>query len=496
MTFSSLRMAGLVGLALSASAPTALGQSAQPKPYSSGLIAAQDFRAGRLSLRPAQPAQAEGGQSAQPSCNPTPCVLPNVRASGGTQPVNEDAMTVNPTDKRSLITAGNDYNCGSLQGIFVSTNKGNTWTRQCMTPLPGASGLGDPVPAYDANGNAYIVGINQLGSGVGVIVVQKSTNNGTSFGAAAQAVPATLGAIADKPWLEADTSISSPRKNNLYVSVTQFANSNDSQISVSNSTNGGATWTTKGVSARQTFPDVVQFSDLATGNDGTVYLTYMKCRANGPTGDCGGTTATMLFQKSTDGGATWSSPVTMASVKMAPDSCGAFYGCLPNTGERMSNIPAIAVDNSAGPNSGKLYTVMYTFTGGRMEVQVVTSTDDGATWSTPTLVATPGAKGDQFLPWINVSPKTGEVGVTWLDRRNDAANLKYEAFAGFSPNGVSAYENVLLSTAQSDPNNDGFGGGFMGDYTGSGWAGKKLYMSYMDTRNGSVSQDWIAGAKR
>jgi len=496
MTLSTFRAASLMGLAMTASTPMAYGQSNGAQPYSSGLIAAQDFRAGRLSLRASIGAQAEGGPHTEVGCKPAPCVLPNVRASGGTQPVNENAMAVNPTDKRSLITTGNDYNCGSIQGIFVSTDKGSSWTQKCMTPLAGASGLGDPVPAYDARGNAYVVGINQLPNGVGVIVVQKSTDNGATFGAAKQAVPATLGSIADKPWLEADTNKDSPFKNSLYVSVTQFAANNDSQISVSRSRDGGATWTTVDVSPRQTFPDVVQFSDLATGRDGTVYLTYMKCRANGPTGDCGGTKSTMIFHKSTDGGATWSAPVTISTAKLAPDSCGAFYGCLPNTGERMSNIPPVAVDNSTGANAGKLYVAMYDYIGGRMQVQVASSVDGGTTWSAPKLVATAGATGDQFLPWLNVS-KAGQVGVTWLDRRNDAANLQYEAFAAFSTDGGTTYpENVKLSEVQSNPNNDGFGGGFMGDYTGSGWAGHTLYMSYMDMRSGTVSQDWVAGSKR
>ena len=107
-------------------------------------------------------------------------------------------------------------------------------------------------------------------------------------------------------------------------------------------------------------------------------------------------------------------------------------------------------------------------------------------------MATTGATGDQFLPWISVS-KTGQVGVTWLDRRNDAGNLKYEAFAGFSTNGgVSFGANAKLSEVASNPNNDGFGGGFTGDYTGNVWIGNALVMSYMDMRSGIVSQDWVA----
>jgi len=37
-------------------------------------------------------------------------------------------------------------------------------------------------------------------------------------------------------------------------------------------------------------------------------------------------------------------------------------------------------------------------------------------------VAPSTVKNDQFLTWINVSSK-GTIGVTWLERRNDASTL-------------------------------------------------------------------------
>src|SRR5215472_7271351 len=61
------------------------------------------------------------------SCSPTPCILPNLQASGGTQVVNTDAITVNPTDSSQLLSSGNDFNCASLQGFM----------RQAMAAQPG-----------------------------------------------------------------------------------------------------------------------------------------------------------------------------------------------------------------------------------------------------------------------------------------------------------------------------------------------------------------------
>jgi Neuraminidase (sialidase) len=303
-----------------------------------------------------------------------------------------------------------------------------------------------------------------------------------------------LGALADKPWLELDTNPASPFANSLYVSVTQFAGNNDSQISVSHSRDGGKTWVSKLVGTRERFPNVAQFSDLAVGADGTVYVTWQRCRANGPASDCGGTTARMVISKSTDGGDTWSTPILITTANLVPDTCFcAFYGSLPNTSERVANIPAIAVDNSTRPTAGNLYVVFYHWTGTQMQVRVTTSSDGGTTWGTPVNVST-STSGDQFFPWINLA-SNGRIAVTWLDRRNDAANLRYQPFFAISTNaGTSFGTNRALSNTASNPNNDGFGGTFMGDYRGHVWVGKAFYASWMDMRTG-VCQDVIGGVQ-
>jgi len=265
---------------------------------------------------------------------------------------------------------------------------------------------------------------------------------------------------------------------------------------VSHSCDHNKTWVTKVVDTKQIFPNSVdQFSDLAIGKDGTVYVSWLRCPANGSAGDCGGTVSKLLFSKSTDGGNTWSAPVTIATPTLAPDACFcAFYGSLPNTSERVSDIPAIAIDNSSGANAGHLYVVYYSWTGTQLKVLVSHSTN-GTTWSAGVPVAPSSATHDQFFPWLNVA-SNGEVAVTWLDRRNDPANLKYDAFATGSTNGGTSFlGNIKLTSVMSNPLNDGFGGAFMGDYTGNTIAGATLYVSWMDTRNGSFSQDFVGGYK-
>jgi hypothetical protein len=452
------------------------------KPYSGGVLMAEALRQGRVHL-PASVLLRQGPDGGLAG------VLPDKQASGGVNVANEDPIAVNPANPLALLTGANDYSCPSLQGYYLSS--GGTvgpWTQFCQPLLSGASGDGDPIVGWDLAGNFYTGGIDAIGSGSVVVVSQ-------NLGAPVTAVTPTLAYFVDKPWLEVDVNPNSPCANEIYVSATQFATNNDSQISVSFSTNLGASWATLPVDGVQTYPAVDQFSDLAIGKDGTVYLAWMRCTANGPSQNCGGTTATFMLSKSTNCGKTWSQPTKITTAALAPSTCGAFYGCLPHTSERVSDIPSIAIDNSSNiKTKGHLYVTTYSYVKNRMRVRVHRSINGGTTWTGPKYPAGTG-KNDEFFPWINVSNVTGDVGVTWLDRRNDPADVNYEEFASVSANGGGIYlPNVKLASKPSNPFNDGFGGAFMGDYTGNFWgSNNNLYASWMDTRNGSFTQDFVGG---
>ena len=171
------------------------------------------------------------------------------------------------------------------------------------------------------------------------------------------------------------------------------------------------------------------------------------------------------------------------------------YWQLPRTkGDRVYNYPVIGVDNSDGAHSGNLYVVMYTWTGTHLQVQVIRSTDGGNTWSQPVLVTPPSDTHDQFFPALSVSP-TGLVGVSWLDRRNDPANIDYQAFAAISTDGGLTFPNTQLTKAFSNPNQSG-DPNWMGDYTGNTWAGENEFIAaWMDSSNGTDMQEVIGGIR-
>jgi BNR/Asp-box repeat len=466
-------------------------------PLSGSVLLARGLRSGVI--RPIGAARVAGSRSKLPAS-----ALPNVQASGGngSSVANETPIVVNPINPQSMISGANDYNCASFQGFYFSHDGGATWTATCFPLEPAAiGGDGDPVVGYltGAKTEVFAGGIDEDASQNGEIVIASYNHKKDRWNTPVVAADVP-GIFMDKPWLEIDNGSGSPFKKTLYVSMTQFDSNNGSKIGVSHSTDGGQTWTLVDVDKARTYPDVDQFSDLAIDSSGNVYVSWMRCTATGPTFDCGGTIATMMVSKSTDGGTTWSKPVATNTVALAADSCFCtFYGTLPNTLERVSDIPVIAADTSNTSSNGRLYITdaNYDRKFHVLRVQVVTSTDGGATWSKPVNVSSNKDKAvnDQFFPWINVSDG-GLVGVTWMDRRNDSSNVNYQEFGTTSSDGAGTFAlNTQLADVPSDPWNDGFGGFFIGDYTGNAWtpgSTLNLMASWTDTRTGE-DQDEVGG---
>jgi hypothetical protein len=340
---------------------------------------------------------------------------------------------------------------------------------------------------YDRNGVAYIGGfyLNDNGeTSFGFEGFEKSSD-GVNWSNPAPAV-VRRNYDPDYCWMAVDDNASSPYANSVYMACVMDGPLNkntDNQVVVAHSTDGGSTWQQVNVAPAQIAPDVDRNTSITVGADGTVYLSWMYCNS-GPY-VCDNNLGYMVFSKSRDGGNTWSNPTLMVSVTL--------HG-LPNTYVGFPNTPAIAVDASGGPHSGNVYVVMYNWTGTFMQVQVVRSTDGGDTWSKPVPVA-PGITHDQFLPWISVSP-TGLVGVSWLDRRNDPANIDYQAYAAISADGGQRFQpNVQLTTGFSNPNT-GAVNFSIGDYTGNTWNGPNYFLAaWMDNSNSEYVQDFVGGIR-
>jgi hypothetical protein len=430
------------------------------------------------------------------TCSPAPCVLPPTQASEGGYIVTDAPIVSNPLNPKHLLLGSFDGNCpgSSALGFHLSRDGGSTWNPPtCMPSIITTRRVywpaDEPSVGYDRNGVAYIAGLyfDSEGFGYGFIAFQKSTD-GTHWSKPAVALRQPGHTFPYETWLTVDTNVGSPRVNSLYVSGVMAEYQGKTQVLVSHSTDGGATWTQAAADSVQKNPEEDDFTRMAVGKDGTVYVAWQHCRGKNGSGGALCPTVHMMFSKSTDGGNTWSSPQQMATVKMP------HYWELPNTNqERVYNYPVIGVDNSNGPHAGNLYVVMYTWTGTHLRVQVIRSSDGGNTWSKPVPVAPATETHDQFFPSLSVSP-TGKVGVSWLDRRNDPNNIDYQAFAAISSDGGKSFQpNWQLTTAFSNPGQGG--GNWMGDYTGNTFAGADFLAAWMDSSNGIDMQEVVGGIR-
>jgi hypothetical protein len=446
-------------------------------PVSDGVKTALAVRSGVL-----KPSLGTGGGNRVFPFSPSLTVLPNVQASAGSQPSNEVPITGNTANTSQLMSGANDYDCASLQGFYNSDNGGTTWRQHCM-PVVHDGGCGDPAVGYDSTGKGYAMGID-CGFSTGDLVFQTTTDNGLTWSPAKVGVTSLLGGLTDKEWLEVDTSATSPFKDCVYASWTDFDTSfSKTRASVAHTCDGGTTWTRVAVDVTQTVPKIDQFTDLAIGPSGTVYLTWMYCKTSGPAGDCGDTDVDMKFSKSTDGGNTWSTPVVMATAHTTPDTAGCYYGCFPGSSERVADIPVIDVNDS----TGTLSVAYYTTVSGKARAKYIRSTNGGTTWSAPIEPLT--KTGNQG--WIWLSQNGSNVGVTFM---HSSTNGKYIEVGAFSTNdGVTFAQKAKLATVQSSFASDGFGGTFIGDYTGNFWVGNTLHASWPDTRSGH-SEDETGGA--
>jgi hypothetical protein len=431
------------------------------------------------------------------NCSPAPCVLPPTQASEGGSTVMDAPIVTNPLNSKQLLLGSVDFNCAEYEsslGFHLSRDGGSTWNHTCMPVVVNEGRVylpfDEPLVGYDRKGAAYIAGgyDDSEGLGYGFVGFQKSTD-GTPWSNPAVALRLPGRTYPFETSFTVDTNAGSPRVNSLYVSGVMWMPYKN-QVLVSHSTDSGVTWTQAAVDAVQKYPEKDDFTRMTAGKDGTVYLTFMHCRGKGGSGGGLCPTVHMMFSKSTDGGSTWSQAVEMATVKMP------HYWWLPNTNPNVGvcNYPVIGVDNSSGPHAGNLYVAMYTWTGTYLRVQVIRSSDGGKTWSKPVPVAPPSDTHDQFFPSLSVNGK-GLVGVSWLDRRNDPNNIDYQAFAAISTDGGQTFPNTQLTQAFSNPDTNGTGDNWMGDYTGNTWAGPDFIAAWMDSSNGVDMQDVVGGIR-
>ena len=394
-------------------------------------------------------------------------------------PKNEPDIEVDPADPSHMIASANDYE-SCCDAFYTTFDGGATWHVGDMSTLEDGRIGSDPVTVFDVkHGVALHSSLNfictDVACGEGDLVVSPSHDGGLTWEQAIEVYDGEgfdfdpVQVFNDKEWIVADNNPSSPFYGRVYVTWTRFLSFSaayiESPIWESHSDDGGQTWSAaqeiSGSNSTCTFQeegapfecDEDQFSVPTVGPDGTVYVAFENEQHEAVWEPGDSFENQYLVVKSTDGGVTWSPPVSVVDLED-----GALDYPTNVSGRQTLSGLQVRV-NSAGnivadPNSGKLYLVFGDNRNGvhdslspstNIDVFVMTS-QNGTTWQGPFPI-TKAAK-DQWFPWVEVNPVTGDIGVIYNDRTG--SRILYNAvFATGNPAGSMSYQTV--STASSNP---------------------------------------------
>jgi len=400
----------------------------------------------------------------------------------------ENSIFVNPADNEFLLnsnnsTSWNGGSVGTLYGAnsFMSDDAGLTW----YGSEQGAGGpnSGDPAAAINLDGSRMYVNYisNNYGQGVA-----HSTDGGNSW-THIQAAP-NPGSLADKNHMWIDNSLSSSYEGNLYVAWTAFGGSNDEDIEFVKSIDGGENWSSKvNISSAVSAGSHNQGVNIQTGPNGDVYACWA-IYDSWPSDE-----TAIGFAKSTDGGATFE-PATriISNIRGIRTSETSKY-------MRVNSFPVMAVDISGGQFNGNMYIVWSNIgvpginTGNDIDVYIILSENQGATWSTPVKVnQDPSGQGkEHYFPWITCDPETGILSAVFYDDRNVSSN-QCEVYCANSFDAGETWEDFKVSDVSFTPSPiSGLASNYMGDYLGISARGSYVYPAWTDNRTGQF-MTWVS----
>lgn len=245
----------------------------------------------------------------------------------------------------------------------------------------------------------------------------------------------------DKEMLAVDNNPASPFYGNLYLAWTDFGVAGV-PIRASRSTNGGLSWSAP--LTLSTGGDVLGAWPAVAPN-GDVFVTWL-LYTGFPTGPI-----TIEVYRSTNGGLSYF-PVTSPLVNaVSPRDAAASATC--NRPSLKGNLRYIASPQLAIDNSGVLHMV-YSYdpdgfnVGDVSNVYYRRSTDSGTTWGTEVRLNDDATTRDQYFPTVQVNGST--VITTWYDRRLDTNNLLQDYYKRVSyDGGLTWMPSVRLSDSSS-----------------------------------------------
>ena len=398
-------------------------------------------------------------------------------------PNNEPNIVVDAANPSHMIASSNDYG-SCCDEYYTSFDAGATWSTGNMSTEDKSRTGSDPVTTIDVKHGVALHSslnykFNKDGEACdGDVVVSPSKDGGLTWDK-----PVVVGTgkgcdlskfqnFSDKEWITTDNNPQSRFYGRNYVTWTAFIGNSgeyvESPIMETHSDDGGKHWSkpqeisgssrtlcTFQEEGRAGECDEDQASVPTVDRHGNVYVAFMNSQNEALWEPGEQFDDQYLVVRSTDGGEHWSSPTFAAGLEDGSNDYPL------NVDDRQTltgyQVRVWGAGNIvADPNAvGKLYLVYSDNSRGvhdvanpvtNSDVWVVASTDGGRHWTAPSLVDT--AAGDQWFPWADVNPVTGQLGVLYNDRGNANGPTYDAALAEGQP---GTFVKSIVSTEPSHP---------------------------------------------
>jgi hypothetical protein len=398
-------------------------------------------------------------------------------------PNNEPDVEANPANAQNISVSSNDY--GSCCDQYYTTlNGGASWSTGNMSIEKPVKIGSDPVTTFDRRHGMTIH--SSLSYSVshahgtqacdGDVLVSPSRDGGLTWlkpvivddGVGCDFSKSQL--FNDKEWIVTDNYPSSPHYGRTYLTWAKFLSHYgtylESPIFESHSDDGGFTWSvpheisgangaicTLQADGPSAECDQDQGASPTVSPDGTVRVAFIN-EQNASLQESGETAEDQyLFVKSTNGGASWSSPRFIVGMEDGSRDYPL------NVDDRQTltgyQLRVWGVGNMvASPLDGTLYLVFSDNRNGvhnaahpvtNTDVFLMVSTNGGTSWSGP-LQVDAGA-GDQWFPWVDVDPTNGTIGILYHDRGASNGDLYSTALAQGTPG------SLVKTTVSANPSN-------------------------------------------
>jgi hypothetical protein len=413
-------------------------------------------------------------------------VGPDRRISGRqTTPRSESDIRVNFWNPDRIVAASNAIGA-SRQAQFYSLDGGATWGQTTLPLVLGDSSHSDPTADWTSDGTAWATTIGVQGADL-QLRAYRSPDGGQTWN-----FDATLSGThrsADKQLMWVDHSPTSPFKDNIYVIW-----HNDLPAYVNRRTGPTGAWQTPvQVSGAETTGTAIG-GDITTNSSGEVFAFWP---------DTG--SRKLLVAKSTNGGATFAAPVTIATT------FDAFMIGVPAFASRQA---VISLSSAAfkSTTASFVYAVWTDLTGApgcteeaddpdtntastcKTRIWFSRSTDGGATWQTPSMLNNQLSLNDQFHPRLAVDEVDGTLAVVYYDTVGDLGRQRTNVWCqSSSDNGLTWTAPIKVTTAQTDETSAGADlGNQYGDYIGLSGHATSFFLSWTDRRLGGPEEIFTA----